>query len=190
MKRTPKHTIKYLTQDELRQLLKTITNPRDKAIILLAYRHGLRASEIGELQISDIDFHRSRIRITRKKGSLPGEHLMKPDELTLLKRYLKTRKDQIPTLFLSRQNTPIHRATLDYLMKRYGHKANLPINKRHFHTLKHSIAVHMLDAGADLLAVKDWLGHAHIGSTMTYAHLTSQTRDAMHRRIFASGKIV
>jgi integrase len=67
-KRTPKHTIKYLTQDELKALLKIITNPRDKAIILLAYRHGLRASEIGELQISDIDFHRSRIRITRKKA--------------------------------------------------------------------------------------------------------------------------
>lgn len=115
---------------------------------------------------------------------------MKPDELTLIKRYLKSRKDQIPTLFLSRQGTPIHRATLDYLIKRYGEKANLPPHKRHFHVLKHSIAVHMLDAGADLLAVKDWLEHAHISSTMTYAHLTSQTRDAIHRKIFFSGKIV
>jgi len=58
---------------------------------------------------------------------------------------------------------------LDWLMRRsYGVKADLPAEKRHFHVLKHSIAVHLLDAGADLRFVQDWLGHVDIGNTVIY----------------------
>ena len=62
--------ITYLTQDELKRLLAAVKDKRDRAIIRVAYRHGLRASEIGMLQIDDVDFKQGRITIRRLKGSL------------------------------------------------------------------------------------------------------------------------
>jgi site-specific recombinase XerD len=68
--------------------------------------------------------------------------------------------------------------------------AAIPKERRKFHALKHSIATHLLDAGADLSFVKDWLGHANIQNTTIYAHLMSTTRDAQARRFFASHQVV
>jgi site-specific recombinase XerD len=59
-----------------------------------------------------------------------------------------------------------------------------------FHCLKHSIATHLLDAGADLSFVKDWLGHANVQNTTIYARLTTGTRDAAACKLFASHRIV
>ena len=67
-------TIKYLTQEELKALFTAIDHKRDKALFLIAYRQGLRASEIGMLQTSDLDFPSQRIRIHRLKKSLSGRH--------------------------------------------------------------------------------------------------------------------
>ena len=76
---------------------------------------------------------------------------------------LRTRTDESPYLFLSNRNVPISRYMLHHLMHAYGKVAGLPLEKRKFHCLKHSIATHLLDAGADLAFVKDWLGHANMG---------------------------
>lgn len=93
--------------------------------------------------------------------------------------------DVNPLLFPDRYGNAISRFALDWLMRRnYGVKADLPTEKRHFHVLKHSIAVHLLDAGADLRFVQDWLGHADIGNTVIYATLTSKTRDEKARALF------
>src|SRR4051812_36253205 len=83
--------IKFLTLDETRQLFKCITEKRDKAMFLLAYRHGLRASEIGLLRVNDLDLKRLRIMLHRLKGSLSGEHPLQADEARALKAWLKSR---------------------------------------------------------------------------------------------------
>lgn len=183
-------TIKYLTQDELKSLLKVIDNKRDKAIFLLAYRHGLRASEIGMLKPGDVDLARGRIRIERLKHSQGGEFPLQPDEIKSLKAWLKERQDNNLSLFPSRRGLPIHRRTLDALMKNYGKKAGIPADKCHFHVLKHSIATHLLDAGADIRFVQDWIGHKNIQNTVVYAHLSHHTQDEQARKLFASPMIV
>lgn len=177
-------TIKFLTFDETNRLFENITSKRDRAIFLLAYRHGLRASEIGLLQHSDVDLKTLRIMLHRKKGSLSGEHPLQADEVRVLKAYLKTRSDSLPYLFPSQKGSPISRAMLDVLIKGYGEKAKLPDDKRHFHVLKHSIATHLLDKGAELRFLQDWLGHANIQNTVIYAQISSVNREAKAREHF------
>ena len=190
VRRAEQRTITFLTQDEVRQLFKVIHSKRDRAIFLVAYRHGLRASEIGLLQRTDVDVKQGRISIHRLKGSLSSVYPMQPDALKAVRSYLRTRADESPYLFVSNRNVPISRFMLHHLMQTYGELAGLPEEKWKFHCLKHSIATHLLDAGADLAFVKDWLGHANIQNTTIYARLTTATLDAQARTIFASHRVV
>jgi site-specific recombinase XerD len=189
-KRWTAGSINFLTQDEMRRLFDAIDSKRDYAIFLLAYRHGLRVSEVGMLRTADLDLKQYRLRIHRLKNSLAGLHPLQPDELKAVKAYAKERRSNAPALFLSRNHTPISRRRLDELIKRYGERADIPESKRHFHALKHSIATHLLDAGADLRFVQDWVGHASIKNTVIYAQLTSRRRDAEARKVFASPYVV
>jgi type 1 fimbriae regulatory protein FimB len=184
MRQTKSETIKFLTQDETARLFAVIKNRRDRAIFLIAYRHGLRASEIGRLLVTDIDFRKLRVMLHRLKGSHSGEHPLQPDEAKTLKAHLRSRKADIPVLFASNRNDPISRSMLHRLMRRYAQMANLPRDKQHFHVLKHSIATHLLDAGADVRFVQDWLGHANIQNTVIYTYLTSASREEKARKLF------
>src|SRR5499427_7929328 len=76
------------------------------------------------------------------------------------------------------------------LMQKYGRVADIPKAKRRFHALRHAIAVHLLDAGADVAFVQDRLGHANIQNTMVYMRYTTVTRDAQTRKLFASHRVV
>ena len=152
-------SLKFLTADETRRLFAVIRDKRDRALFLLAYRHGLRASEVGLLQVADVDLKKLRLMVHRLKGSLPGEHPLQPDEARAIRAHLKARTIDSPILFTSARFQPISRRGLDWLIKGYGKKGKLPENKQHFHVLKHSIATHLLDAGADIRFVQDWLGH-------------------------------
>jgi site-specific recombinase XerD len=183
-------TINFLTQDELRRLFKVMKSKRDRAIFLVAYRHGLRASEIGLLQRADVDMKQGRISIHRLKGSNSGIYPVQPDVLKAIRSYLRTRTDESPYLFLSNRQVPISRYMLHHHMQKYGQAAGLPPEKCKFHCLKHSIATHLLDAGADLAFVKDWLGHANIQNTTIYARLTTATLDSTARKVFASHRVV
>ncbi len=177
-------TIKFLTLDETRRLFAQITDKRDKAIFLIAYRHGLRASEVGLLRVSDLDLKRLKIMLHRLKGSLSGGHPLQADEARALKAWLKHRGTESPILFPSRRNLPISRQMLDVLMKEYAERAAIPGDKRHFHVLKHSIATHLLEAGAELRFVQDWLGHSNIQNTVIYTALVSTSREEKARHYF------
>jgi integrase len=148
------HATQYLTQEELKRLLKVITSKRDKVLFLLTYRHGLRASEIGLLQRTDVDLKQGTIRIARLKGSLSGVYPLQPDVIKLLRSYFRTRTDASPYIFISNRGVPIDRRTLWCAMQTYGEKAGLPPEKRKFHALKHSIATHLGDARADIAFIK------------------------------------
>jgi len=182
--------ITFLTQDEARALFAVIPNKRDKAIFLTAYRHGLRASEIGKLMLEDLDLKQHRLSVSRLKGSLSAVYPMQPDTVKHIRSYLNTRDDSLPYLFPSRRDNPINRRSLWRLMKSYGKKAGIPEKKREFKILKHSIATHMLDAGADIAFVRDWLGHKNIQNTMVYAQMTNPNRDQQARKIFMSSRVV
>jgi site-specific recombinase XerD len=185
MPRSPTETIRFLTLDETARLFRAIgSRRRDRALFLIAYRHGLRASEVGLLRVEDIDLKTLRIMVHRLKGSHSGAHPLQADEAKALKALLRERQAASPILFPSSRGDPIARRTLDWLTKKYGEAADLPPAKRHFHCLKHSIATHLLEAGADLRFVQDWLGHSNIQNTVVYTFLTARSRDSAARKVF------
>jgi site-specific recombinase XerD len=163
---------------------------RDKAIFLVAYRHGLRASEIGLLQRTDVDAKQGRISMHRLKGSISGMYPMQPDGVKAIRSSLRTRADASPYLLLSKRHVPISRSMLYHLMQTYGEVVGLPVAKRTFHCLKHAIATHVLDAGAELAFVKDGLGHVNMQNTTISARLTTAPLGAQARMIFASHRVV
>jgi integrase len=128
-KRRGARKIYFLSQDEVRHLFAVIKSKRDKILFLLAYRHGLRASEIGLLQRTDVDLKQGRITINRLKGSLSAVYPLQPDMIKLLRSYLRTRTDSSPYLLISDRGVPIDRRTWWCAMGVYGKRAGLPPEK-------------------------------------------------------------
>jgi type 1 fimbriae regulatory protein FimB len=187
---TPPPEITFLTQDEVRRLLAVITGKRDRALFQLAYHHGLRASEVSLLQRDDVHEKQGRIYIPRVKGSIAKTYPLQPDAVRLVRAYLRTRENASPSLFISTRGIPLERRSYWDLMQKYGRIAAIPKPKRRFHALRHAIAVHLLDAGADVAFVQDRLRHANIQNTIIYMRYTTVTRDVQTRQLFASHRVV
>src|SRR5215510_10731438 len=123
---TPPPEITFLTQDEGRRLFAVITGKRDRALFPLAYHHGLRASEVSLLQRDDIHEKQGRIYIPRVKGSIANTYPLQPEELRLVRAYLRTREDDSPSLFISTRGIPLERRSYGDLMQKYGKSADIP----------------------------------------------------------------
>lgn len=163
--------IHVLTPAELERLFTVITDLRDRALFLVAYRHGLRASEVSLLRKTDVDLTETTIRIQRLTRTPSALHALQKDEALALRQYLKSRADPSVILFLGPRGRAITRRGLDWLIKQYGLEARIPSKKRHFHVLKHSIATHLLSAGVELREVHKWLGHTMLQNTAIYLYL-------------------
>jgi len=182
--------VKYLTQSQVKQLFQMISSPRDKLMFNMMYKYGLRASEVGLLRWNDIDLNEKKVMIWRLKGGISGKYSLFPDTIVLIKEWLIHKPKNYPYLFISREKRPISRSMLDFLFKKYAKRADLPLARRHSHTLRHSIAVHMLDAGHEQEEVKDHLGHRYIQSTDVYAVLSNKKRDLVFSKMLKSKEIV
>ena len=181
-KRKGPEEIKYFTQDEISRLFAMIKSPRDRAIFRVGYHHGLRASEIGLLQLSHYRVKSGRLYVTRLKGSNSGEYKMPKNARQALDAWLEVRGYGDGVLFPSRFRKGISEQMLDVLMKRYGAAAGLRPELCHFHTLKHSCGTHLMEGGPgrprmDMAAVQDWMGHVNPQSTAVYAKITNRVRD-------------
>jgi Phage integrase family len=134
----------FHTQDEVRRLFAVITSKRDRTLLQLTYHHGLRASEASLLQRDNIHEKQGRIYIPRVKGSIAKTYPMQPEDVRLVRTYLRTRDDDSPYLFISMRGIPLERRSYWDLMQKYGEGAAIPKPKRRFHALRHAIAVHLL----------------------------------------------
>lgn len=181
---TPNSTRKYLTEAELKRLLAAIRDPRDKAIFTVAYWRGLRASEVGKLQLTSWQQEENRMYIERLKGSSAGEYPLSPEETKSLRAWVKIRGKKPGPLFISRQGRGIGRKMLDVLMRKYSALADIPAWLRHFHVLKHSCGTHRIGDGEDIYVVKDWLGHREVKSTEVYAQFRNKDRDEAASRVY------
>lgn len=181
-KRTAKpETIKYMTEDQISRFFSVIKSPRDAAIFRVIYHRGLRASELGMINLSQVDPGSGRIQFERLKRSYGGQFRMSSSEERAMKAWLRVRGTDPGPLFPSREGHPISRKMLDVLVKKYCQLAGIPADLAHCHTLKHSCGTHMLAKGVSLEATQDHLGHRSIKNTQIYAKFTS--RESTDKRL-------
>ena len=174
----------YLEQKEIEQLFRVIRSKRDKAIFRIAYHRGLRAHEVGIIQMSQFHDRDGILYIKRGKGSISRDHVLTQLELAPLRSYLKERGQAPGPLFPSRQGRKgISRFRLDQLMKQYCSLAGIPPAKAHMHALKHSCGTHLREFGAAADEIQDWLGHRDSGSTDQYMHFSKMRRAEMADRL-------
>jgi integrase len=155
---------------------------REWAMIVVAYKHGMRASEICNLRLNDLDLRNGSIVVDRLKGSLCTtqaltEHRGEPllNELKALRERLRQRRDDgSDYLFTSQKGGRLDRSQFFRLFRAIACEAGMPTEKRHPHSLKHSIASHLVAANVNLALVKQQLGHKSIGSTMRYITTSDQ----------------
>jgi integrase len=183
MQRLPK----YLTQDEVRRLLTSITSVRDRALFALIYHYGLRVDEATALTVQDIDLKNHRIRIRRLKNGVGGEKPLWRHTAKVLRSYLRVRRDVGPYLFTGRKGA-LQKRQVQHLFNQYTKQAG--IKGRSIHSLRHSIAVHLLEAGRGIEYVADHLGHRNIQNTRVYAQITNPLREQVFRELESHPKIV
>jgi len=179
--------IKYLSKEDIERLFSCIKSPRDKALFGLTYLYGLRISETLSLKLSHVDLENKRILIQRVKGGIGGERPLLQTAEKLIRKYLKRRLDTGDALFTSRQGN-LKRQRVQQLFRGYIRKAGLD-PRFTVHSLRHSIATHLLDAGEGIEFVRDHLGHKNIQNTMIYAQLTDRRREEVYRQLEESDEI-
>jgi integrase len=175
-------SMNHLEPTEVLSVLKAAKakGSREWAMIVLAYKHGLRASEVCNLRVDDLDLKNGSIVVERLKGSLRTtqavtEHRGEPllNEHRALREWLRERPaDGSDYLFTSQKGGRLDRTQFFRLFKAIATEAGLPAEKRHPHALKHSLASHLVSANVNLALVKQQLGHKSIGSTMRYVTTT------------------
>lgn len=173
----PKKLPNVLGYDEVCRLLQCVQNPKHHAALATMYAAGLRVRETTQLKIHDIDSARMMIKIVQGKGGKDRYVPLSPKLLTTLREYYRINK---PSEYLfpgKTPDTPLHSAVLQDTCKLASAEAKL--NKRVTpHTLRHSYATGLLEAGVDLMAISKLLGHSSFTTTMVYLHCRKQHLDS------------
>ena len=167
-------TREYLTEDEVERLIKAAKRnrwgPRDAAMILVAYRHGLRASELVDLRWDQVDFKTATLHVCRVKQGAPSTHPILGDELRTLRRLQREQRLRSPFVFTSERGAPFTTAGLARMVERVGVEAKLGF-KAHPHMLRHACGFALANRGHDTRALQAYLGHRNIQHTVRYTEL-------------------
>lgn len=190
--------LQSLEQSEITAILKLAAaeSPRNHAMVLLAFKHGLRASEVCDLRVSDIDLANGTIVIRRLKGSLkssqdlldiPGQPLV--SEKRVIKTWLaeRARHDKSDFLFLSQKGGQLDRSAFYRLFQSLAKRTGLPRTKQHPHCLKHSLGFFLVEQGVPLPSIQQTLGHKSLASTGVYLKVTDARANRDAARAFANG---
>ena len=165
---------KHLTGREIERLLEAIkgsrNEARDRCLLLLMFRHGLRVSETCRLRLDQVDVDSRVLHIARLKGGLSTTQPLRGDELRAIAAWLKQRARMKPggkSFFVSEQRKSLHRSTVNAVLQKLSEIAALPF-LAHPHMLRHACGFALADQGADTRLIQDYLGHRNIQHTVRY----------------------
>lgn len=168
----PQRLPEILSREEIARLFAVTTRLGPRTFLMLAYATGLRLSELCHLCVADIDSHADRmcLRVVQGKGGKDRYVPLEQDTLDVLRAWWHGAHPQ-HWLFAGRDNSqPINDATAQKWYQAARTRAG--ITKRGgIHTLRHCYATHLLEGGADLYSLSQWLGHRHVSTTARYLHL-------------------
>jgi len=196
--KVPERSLDLISAAELERLLSapsvsTIEGKRDRAILELLFSTGLRISELCALSIDSVDLSRDEFSV-RGKGDKVRVVFLSDDARTAIKNYLAGRKDMEDALFIRYgrkahigEDARVTPRTVQRLLKLYATKAGIT-RKVTPHVIRHSFATDLLSNGADLRSVQALLGHAHIGTTQIYTHVTDAHLREVHKKFHTNRK--
>ncbi|WP_369680967.1 tyrosine-type recombinase/integrase [Acidithiobacillus thiooxidans] len=193
---------KHLTPLEVDRLLQVAkdnprTGIRDRCLIFLMFRHGLRVTEACAMRLDQVDLDSRILHVERLKGGLSTTQPLRAEELRMLKSWLqersrwlrqwdrgKSRAGTVPldrqALFLSTRGAALSRKTFWALLRRYGEAAGLSLPP-HPHMLRHACGFALADQGADTRLIQDYLGHRNIQHTVRYTATNAQRFEKLWR---------
>ncbi len=164
-------TREYLLPSEVEKLVTATKDSRyphrDATLILVTYRHGLRASEVCDLEWSQVDFEGATLHVRRVKNGKPAAHPIRGDELRALRQLKRRQKLKTQFVFTSERGAPFTPDALNRLVKRLAEKTNLAF-PTHIHMLRHACGYKLANDGHDTRAIQDYLGHRAIQHTVRY----------------------
>jgi site-specific recombinase XerD len=171
---------------DVRQLLSVIGTIRDRALILVLLRTGMRIGELLTLKVNDLDIRERKIHIFEgEKNSLGRVVYLSDDALFALRRWLSKRDQKKGVLFYGRGGDRLGYSSARYLFVKYLRKAGLEDRGYTVHSLRHTFASELLNAGMRLECLQQLLGHHNIEMTRRYARLTDKTREEEYFRAMA-----
>ena len=172
---TELRTREYLTEAEVDKLIEAAKanrwGHRDATMILVCYRHGLRASELVDLRWDQIDFNTATLAVRRTKKGTPATHPIRGDEMRALRKLQRDQDPKSPFVFTSERGAPFTTAGFARMVERAGEAAKLRF-KAHPHMLRHACGFALANKGNDTRALQAYLGHRNIQHTVRYTELS------------------
>ena len=167
-------TREYMTEAELEKLIGAAKGNRhghrDSTMVLVAYRHGLRAAELVDLRWDQIDFDRATLAVRRVKRGTLATHPIQGDELRALRRLQREQEPRSPFVFTSERGAPFTTTGFARMIERAGKAAGLAF-QAHPHMLRHSCGFALANKGHDTRSLQAYLGHRNIQHTVRYTEL-------------------
>jgi integrase/recombinase XerD len=175
-----------MNSEDLIKLLSVIQKTRDRAMILVLLRTGMRIGELLSKKVADVDLRDRKIHIYEgQKNSLGRVVYLSDDALFALRRWLSQRDSRKEFLFYGQGDHPLGYCAARHLFVRYLWKAGLEHKEYTVHCLRHTFATDLLNAGMRLECLQQLLGHHNIEMTRRYARLTDKTREEEYFRAMA-----
>jgi site-specific recombinase XerD len=168
-------TREYLTEAEVERLMKAASKNRwghrDSTMILVAYRHGLRVSELVDLRWDQVEFETANLHVRRRKKGTPATHPILGDESRALRRLKKEQEPKSKYVFTSERGDEFTTAGFARMIERAGIVAKFE-SKVHPHMLRHACGYALASKGHDTRSLQAYLGHRNIQHTVRYTELS------------------